>query len=80
MSKLQDFTVLMAERISPENIVVMHVEAESTDGAAYEAMQAYWADETDGWSSIELLDYPYDPKNYIVHGVAHGHINFQLPA
>lgn len=74
------FTVLLAERIEPENIHVIHVEADDIDHAAYEAMRAYWCDETDGWSVIELLDYPFQPRNYLVHGVTAGHVDFQLPA
>lgn len=77
---INPYTVLMAEALSPENIVVMHVESDSIEGAAYEALRAYWSDETDGWSTIELIDYPFEVRNYLVHGVTPGHIDFQLPA
>lgn len=77
---MNKYTVLVSERAEPGDIHVFHVEAKTLDGAADDALRSYWADETEGWSSLELIDYPFDPKNYIVHGVAYGHICFIQPA
>lgn len=73
---MSEFTVLVAEAADAGNIHVMHVTADNLEDAETVALRAYWADETIGWGQIELEGYPFDPTNYIVHGVAHGFITF----
>jgi hypothetical protein len=67
------FTVLIAEALYPDNLILMHVEAETPEMAQIEAAcELYMEQRGEPWTAEDYQEDPLDFDAYLFHGCLWG--------